>query len=186
MKTITMTLDDYNEVEEPFFLTKSHVGVKVCLPGWEEGSYFVPSDSQDPNSEELVRGTGYDKYGKYETAWFNDQEWYLYLGLEAKAPEGVSLQEAIGSGKDFRPIGDEVWCYYAKMPGTVVIRHESGEINAPLNPAFINARYELKPDPKKVEVTAAQLEKAWLGWWGTGPGMEGWLPYLKRELGLEE
>jgi hypothetical protein len=64
--------------------------------------------------------------------------------------------------------------------------HESGEINAPLNPAFINARYELKPDPKKVEVTAAQLEKAWLGWWGTGPGMEGWLPYLKRELGLEE
>ena len=75
----------------------------------------------------------------------------------------------------YKPLVDLVWG-----------DHESGEINAPLNPAFINARYELKPDPKKVEVTAAQLEKAWLGWWGTGPGMEGWLPYLKRELGLEE
>lgn len=168
-------------------LTEKHIGVKVCLPGWDEGDYFIPSESQDLGSDERVNGTNYYKGGStVQDSWFNEEGWYLYQEPEAKAPEGLSLQDAIGSGKDFRPIGDEVWCYYAKMPGTVVIRHESGEVNAPLNLAFVNARYELKPEPKKVEVTAAQLEKALLGWLALEPGTEGWLPYLKRELGLGE
>lgn len=173
------------EVKEPFFLTESHIGVKVCLPHWEEGKHFIPSESQEPNSDEAVRGTMYDKNGKSEHhSWFNDEDWYLYREPETKAPEGLSLQEAMASGKDFRPIGGEYWCFTAPH-GTVIIRHESSDVNAPLNLNFINARYELKPDPKKVEITAAQLEKVWKECIRQG-GVSDWLPYLKRELGLDE
>ena len=158
------------EPGEPFFLTESHIGVRVCLPQWEEGSYFVPNDSQDPYSDTTVNGIGYHKSGKVEQeSWFNDQEWYLYREPEAKS-EDLSLREAMGSGKDFRPIGDKSWCY-VNSHGTVVIRHESGNINAPLNLNMVNARYE--------------LDKAWLKWWDAA-GEGGWLPLLKRELGLEE
>jgi len=177
-----------------FCLTKEHAGVRVCLPFWNERGgdilYFVPGSGQDFFTGAYIDGTNYFKNGTTGLDyWYNDEQWHLYQGPEApleKEPVGLSLEEAMDSGKDFRLVGDRSWCYVSNH-GAVVIRHESGDLEAPLTRFMINGRYELKPDPKKVEVTAAQLEKVWKECvMQGGLGVNDWLSYIKRELGLED
>ena len=79
------------------------------------------------------------------------------------APQGLSLLEAMESGKPFRMIGDSQWFYVDADGYTCWVDGKEMLVKV----AGLTARYELKPDPvppKSVQVTAADISQAWTEW----------------------
>ena len=146
-------------------LTQEHIGVKVRRPDWLADEYFVPV--------RLVPGVPRDSYpypgdvvgtiytprsvAQNDCWWKNTDTWELYQTPIQKSKPGLSLTEAMRSGKDFRPLGSTNWCFVNGL-GLIVIQFaKTLQTEAAITIEWLESRYELRPDPKKVEVTKDRL-----------------------------
>lgn len=141
-------------------LTKEHVGKWVRRTNWNEDSSSVKVldvdeaqvfvyDPDRPNDRDSI-------FDPSDT----EGEWEIDNCL---TQEGLSLLEAMRSGKDFREIGSTDRWYNGKAGILTFADRRVDEHDPLLITKMLTDRYELKPDPepKKVEITAEMFDTAW-------------------------
>lgn len=151
-------------------LSDNDIGKKFYKKSWLSKTawpkYFILGRIvEDFMGDEMVYGTTTAKeevrppgINCLEVPWSNNS-WIEYeeeANTKQEPVLGLSLLEAMESGKEFREIGTLNWFHIDALG--YVCWSDGKEML--LNTARCSARYELKPDPKKVEVTESMIREA--------------------------
>jgi len=143
-------------------LGPEHIGRRVRRNCWYPTVWIVPSSIKGP---EVI---GVDEMAEdYREFCGLDDDWLIldeepigfvngkWSGTPETNPLGLSLLDAVRSGKEFKAIGstNEQWLEY--IDG----RLYCGKIELTLSNLenWLSAHYELKPESKKVEITKDQI-----------------------------
>ena len=117
---------------------------------------------------------------------------------EPAAPQGLTLLEAVQSGKEFRAVGghwkcgsEAGWFEWNAAEGAVCYTGSSQEMW--IDQEVLTTRYELRsepvpPGPKSVQVTAADIDAAYYQWRTSDKAMGAneLIDTIKKHLGLGE
>jgi hypothetical protein len=157
------------------YLRTRHFGIKMVLPKFGRGQYFVPDTFGGVGkTEHRIHGTTFLADGPcYRDHWEQSADWDFYqepqitpapTPVPEEVPKDFSLLEAVLSGKKFRNAKykdtPDVWIH-VNPEDTVLYWYVSGEpyVMCEFNLA---ARYLLEPEPRAPAlVTEETLDAAW-------------------------
>ena len=140
-------------------ITGRHIGMKAYRECWADASDSVTIDS-----------VWVHQFGHVP-------DWILV----SPEQEGLSLLKAMESGRPFRKVGTDLWL---TMHEGFVRFYDDTDSYYGLSPERLVARYELKPEPKKVEVTGKMIDDFREGFFDS-EDIDEFIEYLKKELGLD-
>lgn len=147
-------------------LGPEHIGKTMQMEGWDQTDWFIPTKLEG----RLWYGMGDCGYGV--TYHCDLDGWEEYAVGNEEPLKGLTLAEAMASGKPFRPVGGrwlpdgENVCWftmvYDEEQASEVMVADGAASPIAVSLQVLSASYELKPEsaPKKIEVTAIQLRNA--------------------------